>query len=171
MKRYAIVAALALLGAACGDDNPTSPSDGPVVFSVALAASSEVPPITNADREARGTMTITFSVPLDSAGVVTGAGTANFSAQVSGFPPGTIVRGAHIHPGAAGVNGPVLVNTGLSAANQITLADGTGTLTFSAIPVSQVDAQAIVSNPAGYYFNVHTGLNPGGAIRGQLVRQ
>jgi hypothetical protein len=30
--------------------------------------------------------------------------------------------------------------------------------------------QGIVSNPAGYYFNVHTQLNGGGAIRGQLVR-
>ena len=171
MKRYAIVAALALLGAACGDDSPTSPSDGPVVFTVALAASSEVPPVTNADRDARGTATITLTAPRDSAGVVTGAGTANFSAQVSGFPPGTIVRAAHIHPGATGVNGSPLVDTGLTPANPITLADGTGTLTFSGITVSQVNAQAIINNPAGYYFNVHTALTPGGAVRGQLVRQ
>ena len=171
MKRYAIVAALAILGAACGSSNPTSPSDGPVVFTVALAASSEVPPVTNADRDARGTATITFSVPRDSAGVVTGAGTVNFSAQVSGFPPGTVVRAAHIHPGATGVNGSVLVSTGLTAAEAITLADGTGTLTFSGIALKQEDAQAIVSNPAGYYFNIHTALTPGGAVRGQLVRQ
>jgi hypothetical protein len=27
-----------------------------------------------------------------------------------------------------------------------------------------------MANPSGYYFNVHTALNPTGAIRGQLVR-
>jgi hypothetical protein len=37
--------------------------------------------------------------------------------------------------------------------------------------VSQADAQAIISNPSGYYFNIHTALTPGGAIRGQLVKQ
>ena len=31
-------------------------------------------------------------------------------------------------------------------------------------------AQAIVNNPGGNYFNVHTTLNTGGAVRGQLVR-
>jgi hypothetical protein len=30
---------------------------------------------------------------------------------------------------------------------------------------------AILNNPAGYYFNVHTALNGGGAVRGQLVMQ
>jgi hypothetical protein len=170
MKRYAIIAALAILGAACGD-SPTDPSDGPVVFTSELAASNEVPPVTNADRDARGTVTITFSVPRDSAGVVTGPGTANFSAQVSGFPAGTVARAAHIHPGAAGVNGSPLVDTGLTAANPITLGDGTGTLTFSGIAISQANAQAIINNPAGFYFNIHTVLTPGGAVRGQLVQQ
>jgi len=37
-------------------------------------------------------------------------------------------------------------------------------------PVSQTDAAAIMANPAAYYFNVHTALNQGGAVRGQLTR-
>jgi hypothetical protein len=170
MKRYALVVAVAVLGAACGD-SPTDPSEGPVVFTSSLAASNEVPPVTNADRDARGTVTITFNVPRDSAGVVTGPGTVNFSAQMSGFPPGSVARAAHIHPGAAGVNGSPLVNTPLSPATAITLGDGTGSLNFSDVQISQADAQAIVNNPAGYYFNIHTNLTPGGAIRGQLVKQ
>ena len=51
MKRYALVVAVAVLGAACGD-SPTDPSEGPVVFTSSLAASNEVPPVTNADRDA-----------------------------------------------------------------------------------------------------------------------
>ena len=39
---------------------------------------------------------------------------------------------------------------------------------LAAITVEQ--AQNLVNNPAGYYFNVHTQLNRGGAIRAQLVR-
>ena len=34
---------------------------------------------------------------------------------------------------------------------------------------AQDKAAAILSNPAGHYFNVHTALNAAGAIRGQLV--
>jgi hypothetical protein len=37
--------------------------------------------------------------------------------------------------------------------------------------MSAANAQAIVANPAGFYFNVHTPVNPGGAARGQLARQ
>jgi hypothetical protein len=170
MKRIALLAVLTAV-AACGSDSPTNPSTGPIVFTAALSAANEVPAITNADANARGTATITLNAPRDSSGAITGAGTMNFVVPLTGFPAGTAVILAHIHPGAAGANGPALVSTGLTAANPVALADGTGTLTFSDIPVTQVNAQAIASNPAGYYFNAHTALNPGGAVRGQLVKQ
>ena len=38
------------------------------------------------------------------------------------------------------------------------------------VPQVQSQAQAVMDNPAGYYFNMHSPLNPGGVIRGQLVR-
>src|SRR5262249_10815378 len=34
---------------------------------------------------------------------------------------------------------------------------------------SPANAQSIISNPAGFYFNVHSSANTGGAARGQLV--
>ena len=47
-----------------------------------------------------------------------------------------------------------------------------GTLTHQQHPdLDQADATNIVANPAGFYFNVHTAINPGGAVRGQLVKQ
>jgi hypothetical protein len=170
MKRIALLAVLTAV-AACGSDSPTNPTSGPIVFTAALSAANEVPPITNADANGRGTATITLTAPRDSSGAVTGAGTMNFVIQLTGFPAGTVVRAAHIHPGEAGKNGSPLVDTKLTAANPVTLADGTGTLTFSNIDVSQTDGQAIATNPAGFYFNAHTALNTGGAVRGQLVKQ
>jgi filamentous hemagglutinin family protein len=51
------------------------------------------------------------------------------------------------------------------------MGDGTANITVTgARDVTQTEAQQIVANPAGYYFNVHTQLNPGGAVRGQLTR-
>jgi hypothetical protein len=170
MKRIALLAILSAV-AACGSDSPTTPTTGPIVFTAPLSAANEVPPVTNADANARGTATITLNAPRDASGAITGPGTMNFSVQLSGFPAGTPVILAHIHPGAAGVPGPALINTGLTAASAVTLTDGSGSLNFTNIDVSQVNAQAVVSNPAGFYFNAHTTANPGGAVRGQLVRQ
>jgi Phage integrase, N-terminal SAM-like domain/CHRD domain len=57
------------------------------------------------------------------------------------------------------------------AAGDVTLVNGAGTFTKTAIAVSDpAIAQRIISNPSGFYFNVHTTLNPGGAIRGTLVK-
>lgn len=170
MKKIVLLAVLTVV-AGCGSSSPSSPSAGPIVFTSALTTANEVPPVTNAEANGRGTATMTLNTPRDSSGAITGPGTMNFAVQLSGFPAGTVVRAAHIHPGAAGVNGSPLVNTGLTAAAAVTLADGTGTLLFSDVPVTLEQAQSIAANPAGFYFNAHTAANPGGAVRGQLVRQ
>lgn len=171
MKRMAVVVAALVFAAACDDNNsPTTPSNtGPVVFTSQLSAANEVPPITNAESNARGNVTITFNVPRDSSGAITGGGTATFAVQLTGFPAGSAAILAHIHPGAAGATGGALVNTGLSPAAPILLNDGTGNLSLTAT-ITQTDAQNIMSSPSNFYFNVHTPVNPGGAVRGQLTR-
>ena len=161
------------LAAGCDDNEPpTGPSNtGPIVFTAALSAANEVPPITNAESGGRGNVTITFNVPRDSTGAITGGGGVTFAMQLNGFPAGTPAIAAHIHPGAAGTNGSVLVGTTLSAAAPVLMGDGTANITVTATPdISQANAQTILANPAGFYFNVHTPLNPTGAIRGQLTR-
>lgn len=65
---------------------------------------------------------------------------------------------AHIHIGAAGANGAVVVPFTVG-----TLSNGTTTITSTL--ASQINA-----NPAGYYVNVHTSEFAAGAIRGQLAR-
>ena len=171
MRRFAI-ALVALALVACDDENPNTPSTtGPIVFTAQLSAQNEVPAISNAESGATGTATITFNVPRDSAGNITGGGSVTFDVQMTAFPAGSVAQRAHIHPGAAGVNGGVLVDTGLAPGSPVTLTNGTGTFSLTNSALSQANATDIAANPAGFYFNVHTALNPNGAIRGQLVRR
>ena len=65
---------------------------------------------------------------------------------------------SHIHTGAAGVAGGVLVPFGATFARS-----GCTTATKEII-------NAILANPSGYYVNVHNASYPGGAIRGQLKK-
>jgi hypothetical protein len=77
---------------------------------------------------------------------------------------------AHIHEGASGQNGPIVVNLARpfdgDAADCLTegeiLPNGT-----PAFPTGETVAE-ILGNPSGYYVNVHNPEYPGGAIRGQL---
>jgi hypothetical protein len=172
MRRFAIFALALTLGApACDDDSPTGPSNsGPIVFTAELRASNEVPAISNAESNGQGTVTITFSVPRDGSGNVTGEGTWNVQAVISGLTNDSFIRAAHIHNGAAGVNAGVFVDTRLTPANQIPTPGGAATINFEGVQITQTQAQAVLNNPAGHYFNMHSPLNTGGVMRGQLVR-
>jgi hypothetical protein len=77
------------------------------------------------------------------------------------------VTDAHIHNAAAGSNGAAIVNVGL-ASGELAISNGSGSITKSGINVPADRAAAILNNRAAHYFNVHTALNPDGAIRGQL---
>jgi hypothetical protein len=165
-----LLAAVVLFTPACDDDDPITPSNLPLRFTSSLTASNEVPPVTNADSAATGTMTLTINVTRDTAGIITGVTSSEFQVTMSGFPAGTVLTGAHIHPGAAGATGGVLINTGL-ANGEVTLAAGSGSFTKSqGVVITVEQAQNLMNTAANFYFNVHTQLNPGGAIRGQLTR-
>lgn len=175
MKRYAIIAAAGILAAACGSKTPTTPSNtqpNTIVFTAALSSQNEIPVITNADANARGNGTFTLNLTRDAAGTITAA-TGTFLYSLSGFPAGTVIRATHIHEGGPAIgSGSVVIDSGLTAANAITLADGTLTnQRFENPSVTVTLANQIIANPNGYYFNVHSGVNPGGAVRAQLVKQ
>jgi hypothetical protein len=165
-----LIAILALAGC---DDSPTEPSDpNVVIFNAQLSAANEVPPVTNAEANARGDARVIFNLTRDSSNAITGA-TVDFFVNLSNFPNGSTWTLAHIHRGAASVAGGVVINTGLTPANAITLTGGSVTnQAFTAISVTNAELiNEILDNPAGFYFNAHTVLNGGGAVRGQLVRQ
>ena len=135
--------------------------------------------------------TITFTANLhggnENPGVVTGsAGTAlvtwntttkagTYRVEVYNMPVATTA--SHIHAGAPGVNGPVIVNFTVPAggiSNDYALS---GTFGCSDVVVRAPQGinscedfeQALLLNNT--YVNVHSTVNAGGEIRGQLTRQ
>jgi hypothetical protein len=76
---------------------------------------------------------------------------------------------AHIHAGAAGVNGGIVVMLQVpdpAAKECITAVDDDSQNSISVLTQTELDA--IIAAPANFYANVHTAPFPGGAIRGQL---
>lgn len=82
--------------------------------------------------------------------------TISYSIAVGGLQ-GTVTM-AHIHKGAAGASGPVVVPLMAPAPDSIT----------GGVTASHRLIESIAHNPANYYVNVHTTSFPGGAARGQL---
>jgi len=114
-------------------------------------------------------------VDRDSTGNVTG-GAVSFNINYNMGSQQTFT-GFHIHNGKIGVNGPVVISTGLSGTNTVvTNATGTGSINIE-VPISASDPpfdylRGLVENPENYYVNIHT-LPPfqGGIIRAQLAKE
>lgn len=108
--------------------------------------SAETPP---GDPDGSGTATIT----IDPA-----TGEVCWDITVTNIAPATA---SHIHVGAAGVSGGVVVPLDT---------DGfTGSTTGCAAAPAEADLAAIIASPAGFYVNVHTADFAPGAVRGQLA--
>lgn len=142
MKRSLIAAAclLTLLIAA-----PASAQ----TYGALLTGSQEFP--NPGDPDGFGTATITINT------------NNSITASIAVTGIGSNITGAHIHPGAAGVAGPVLVGF---TSSTTTFQNGVLTSTIPDVPIETLNS--IRAKPSGFYFNVHTTDFPGGAIRGQL---
>ena len=122
---------------------PASAGHEVTVLTTQLDGKEEVP--TKGDRNGRGTATV-FGVDGDPQRLC-------YALLVDKIEPAT---GAHIHEGAAGEAGPVVVHLAPPS-------DGD-----SAGCVQTEHAQEILADPQDYYVNVHNGEFPAGALRGQL---
>jgi CHRD domain len=167
MKRLAIVVSILAIGATGCGSSSTAPSPSTFkVFTVQLSPANENPPITNAESTGKGTAVVTIHSDTN---------TVDFAISMNSFPANTSVILAHIHPGAVGVNGGALIGVpGLAATTPLVLTGGSGTwvannvaaATDSTTAASRI--QSILAAPQNFYFNVHTTLNGGGVMRGQL---
>jgi hypothetical protein len=125
---------------------------GTTGLAATLGADQENPPTTH---------TATATAAVTNYNIVTH--TFDVSVTVTGITPAE-VTGFHIHQGAVGVNGPIIVDfNGLAPL----VAAGTG-FTFNATGVTLPAASEAAFLGGGTYVNVHTAVFPGGAIRGQL---
>ena len=134
-----------------------------ITFTANLHGGNEVPGVSTGSA---GTATVTWNL-------TTKAGT--YRVDVYNMPVATTA--SHIHAGAAGVAGPVIVNFTVPAggiSNDYAL---TGTFACSDVVVRAPQGinscedfeQAIMLGNT--YVNVHSTVNGGGEIRGQLTRQ
>ena len=132
-----------------------------IVFTAQMFASQETPPVSNADLNAFGNVTVVLDTTNN---------TANFVWSVNNVAASFIIL-SHIHEGPAGVAGPVRVDSGITPATAIPVVNGSASFSKAGIAASAAQISAIIANPGGFYFNVHSNLNTGGVVRGQLVRQ
>ncbi|MGL5809538.1 MAG: CHRD domain-containing protein [Nocardioides sp.] len=74
-------------------------------------------------------------------------------------PEGETITNLHIHQGARGTNGDVVVDLTEAASKN---------LLSGSVTVDPAITARIAANPGNYYVNVHTAEFPKGAVRGQL---
>lgn len=154
------VAALPLLAVTGAGGKKPKLSATPVVKLV-LKPSQEVPPIKKLKADAVGN--VTFDLTRNASGAIT-SGEVIFYFNYK-FPSSVEINGLHIHQAAKGVNGAIVVSSGIAT---FTDSDGQGNITAVVTGTSPALLQAILDNPRGYYVNLHTAVNPDGAMRAQM---
>jgi hypothetical protein len=142
-----------------------------VVFTAVLLPANEVAPVVVNATEQGTTGSATVTLDVTRSGSTITAATTRFDVSLTGMASNTVIILAHIHEGSAAVNGPVRVDSGISPASPVPTAGGAASFSRSNLATSPAVAQGIINNPAGWYFNVHSALSPGGICRGQLVAQ
>ena len=139
-----------------------------VGFTTKMLPSNEVPAVTGLDATGDSNFTLQLMRRGDGTAM---AAYAVFDTNFR-FPGETTFTGMHVHQGPAGVNGPVTLDSGIRAGSTVLSTTGTGSIYRAAIMATpaQVDAlNAVLTNPANNYINLHTTVNPGGAVRAQLA--
>jgi len=129
-----------------GNGTVSAAAENPEVrLSTVLSGANEIPA---ADPDGMGAATFTLNKLTGQVCVV---------AVTENIEP---IAMAHIHTGAAGANGAIVVN--------LSPASPTDQYALCATATPAI-AQDIAANPAAYYYNVHTQTYPNGAMRGQLA--
>jgi CHRD domain len=141
LRQRVLFAAIALAGALGVVFGGASMSQPMSTQQVVLSGSNEVPPVMTS---ASGTGTVTINPDH----------TVSASITVTGMT----ATAAHIHEGAAGANGPVIVPFTKTGDNK-----------FAAPPGAKLTDSQYASFKAGnLYVNVHSAQHPPGEIRAQL---
>ncbi len=138
----AVVASLSIGVALAGAQNSSNE------FKATMKGSSEKP---KGPSSASGTFTVEFK---------NGQACYKMSVKSLGAKP----IAAHIHRGAAGTNGPIVIDL------KPTFKGTSPRVSQKCVSAAAATVAAIRRNPGNFYANVHTPKNPAGAARGQLKR-
>jgi hypothetical protein len=134
----AVVAAMTVFGACTSMGQMGGMSN---TQTLTLSGASEVPPVTTS---AGGTATVTINPDRTVVAKVTATGMT--------------ATASHIHEGAAGSNGPVIVPFTKTADNTFSSSDG----------AKLTESQYASYKAGNLYVNVHSAAHPGGEVRAQL---
>ncbi|HEV8265816.1 MAG TPA: CHRD domain-containing protein [Gemmatimonadales bacterium] len=163
-----LLLAAGVAGGVLGCDEVSFPTPAPdEEFQATLSGANEPTPVT-----APGSGTARFAVTLDTF--------LSFRMEVAAIDSPTV---AHIHEGAAGVPGGVIVTlysgptrglayAGVLGQNQFKPSQLTQLPAgFGATPQARFDSLLVLMRTGGVYVNVHSRSNPGGHMRGQIQPQ
>lgn len=147
-------AMLVLFVVSCEDDDIVGLDDPD--YSATLLASNEPPPA----NAGTGSGTATFEDEGDR---------IDWTLSVTGL---TGITDSHIHLGASGVVGGIIINLFTprgGATGPVNGLLGTGSITAASNPTVSLDSLRVLFNNGNSYVNVHTTQFGPGAIRGQVV--
>jgi hypothetical protein len=155
---HALVIGILALGISACDSDPQEK------YVAELRASNEVPP-----NSSTAVGQVVLLVSRD-------ASYAEYSVEASGLTGG--IRGGHFHRAAAGVNGPIVLSFFFNSDGTENRAPTPGTTDLEAnkaiartITKAQLDLILPDLRAGNLYANIHTPANPGGEIRGQMIKQ
>lgn len=157
---FALVAALATaLSPSIVTAQTPTPAPGTSQWKATVTGASEVPATSS-------TATGEFTATLDE--------TNKTFSWVLNVPNITNATMAHLHQGAAGTNGPVVLPLftpplSQTSANSINTSSVSREFNLSGPLMNNWDAFVTAVKAGNIYVNVHTTANPGGEIRGQVV--
>lgn len=130
-------------------------------FTAHLSGGNEAPTVVSTG--AYGVATVTLNMSTQE---------VTYRIQVFNMPSGTTQ--AHFHVGGPGAAGPIVVNIPVSpqVSNDFTLSSTAGPSLLQPRPDSGIRSwedfiQSLVGGQL--YLNVHSNVNPGGEIRGQVI--
>jgi hypothetical protein len=127
---------------------PLAAEAAPVKFGATLSGANEVGPNGPGAGDPDGAGTFAVEIDADAGDFCYTITSAKIAAPTM----------AHVHTGAAGVNGGLVVTISPKANDEC-------------VAVEPDVLRPIVAAPEGFYVNIHNAEYPGGAIRGQLVKK
>ena len=161
-ENAAVLAALALALAGCGDSEDEAQQAEDAARRTATSA------VTGAEATTRLSASLTGAAEVPTPGDPDGTGTATVNLDVT---KGEVCyevsaqkidrpTGMHIHEGAAGKSGEVVV--------PLTTPTASDTTTRGCANADRALMARMVATPGNFYVNVHSATYPQGAVRGQL---